>query len=62
VQDLRAGTLKRVLPRWRVGTYRVYAAMPSRRHLPLRTRAFVDYLVEQYGGAAVDPWLSGKVS
>ncbi len=61
VQDLRAGVLERVLPRWRIGTYRIYAALPSRRHLPLRTRAFVDYLVEQYGGQAEDPWLSGKV-
>ena len=61
VQDLRAGVLERVLPRWHIGTYSVYAAMPSRRHLPLRTRAFLDYLVEQFGGEAADPWLSGKL-
>ncbi|KQP13679.1 LysR family transcriptional regulator [Pseudorhodoferax sp. Leaf267] len=61
VQDLRDGLLVRVLPRWRIGTYGVYAAMPSRRHLPLRTRAFLDYLVEQYGGKEADPWLAGKV-
>ena len=61
MEDLRAGVLQRVLPQWRVGSYRVYAALPSRRHLPLRTRAFVDYLVEQYGGTDEDPWLAGKV-
>lgn len=61
VQDMHAGVLVRVLPQWRIGTYRIYAAVASRRHLPLRTRAFTDYLVEQYGGEAADPWLSGKV-
>lgn len=61
VHDLRSGVLERVLPEWRVGTYRVYAAMPSRRHMPMRTRAFLDYLVGQYGGEAEDPWQSGKM-
>lgn len=59
--DLRAGTLQRVLPEWNAASFRVYAAMPSRSHLPRRTRAFIDFLVEQYGGEAVDPWLSGRL-
>ncbi len=56
--DLRAGTLKHVLPEWSAARFGVYAAVPSRSHLPRRTRAFIDFLVEQYGGKAEDPWLA----
>lgn len=59
--DLRNGTLVRVLPQWSVASFRVLAAMRSRTHLPLRTRVFVDFLVEQYGGEATDPWLAGRL-
>jgi DNA-binding transcriptional LysR family regulator len=59
--DLQAGTLQRVLPGWSAESFRIYAALPSRSHLPRRVRAFVDFLVEQYGGAPSDPWLSGKM-
>ncbi|HVR52118.1 MAG TPA: LysR family transcriptional regulator [Pseudorhodoferax sp.] len=58
--DLRAGTLERVLPDWYAANFRIYAAVPSRSHLPRRTRAFIDFLVAQYGGEPVDPWLAGK--
>lgn len=58
--ELRAGRLVRVLADWSIATYRVYAAMPSRAHLPLRTRACIDFLLEQYGGQAADPWLAGR--
>jgi len=57
-EDLRTGRLERVLPDWKIATYRLYAAMPTGRHVPLRVRAFVDYLAERYGGDAVDPWLA----
>jgi len=56
--DLRAGRLERVLPDWQVVSYRLYAAMPTGRHLPLRVRTFVDFLVERYGGGDSDPWLT----
>lgn len=59
--DLRAGTLQRVLPGWSAAGFRIYAAMPSRSHLPRRVRAFVDFLVEQYGGEPRDPWLNGRM-
>ncbi|GHC92664.1 LysR family transcriptional regulator [Pseudorhodoferax aquiterrae] len=59
--DLQAGALQRVLPDWAAASYRVYAAVPSRSHLPRRTRAFIEFLVEHYGGEPSDPWLSGKV-
>lgn len=59
--DLQAGTLQRVLPDWSAASFRIYAALPSRTYLPRRTRAFIDFLLEQYGGEAADPWLSGKL-
>ena len=49
--------LERVLPEWRVLTLRVYAAMPTRKYVPARTRAFIDFLVQVFGGEERDPWL-----
>jgi DNA-binding transcriptional LysR family regulator len=49
--------LERVLPEWRVLTLRLYAAMPTRKYVPARTRAFVDFLVQIMGGEERDPWL-----
>lgn len=49
--------LERVLPEWHVITLTLYAAMPTRKHVPARTRAFVDFLVETFGGEDRDPWL-----
>jgi DNA-binding transcriptional LysR family regulator len=49
--------LERVLPEWHLLTATLYAAMPTRKHVPARTRAFVDFLVETFGGLDVDPWL-----
>jgi DNA-binding transcriptional LysR family regulator len=55
---LREGRLQRVLPAWCGGRLTLHAAMPTRRHLPARTRAFVDLLVERFGGSLErDPWL-----
>lgn len=59
VEDaLRAGALERVLPDWRGLTLTLYAAMPTRKHVPARTRAFVDFLLETFGGKPEDPWLT----
>ena len=49
--------LERVLPHWHLMTMTLYAGMPTRKHVPARTRAFVDYLVKTFGGADHDPWL-----
>jgi DNA-binding transcriptional LysR family regulator len=49
--------LERVLPEWRVMTMRLYAAMPTRKYVPARTRAFIDFLVQSFGGSECDPWL-----
>ncbi len=56
-EALRDGRLERVLPSWRGLTQTLYAAMPTRRHVPVRSRVFVDFLVQAFGGADHDPWL-----
>lgn len=43
---LTRGELVRVLDPWITGRLAMYAAMPSRKFIPQRTRAFLDYLVE----------------
>lgn len=58
---LRQRELVRVLPAWRLRTIPVIAAMPTRKHLPARTRVFVDYLAECLSTGpstpGCDPWL-----
>lgn len=54
---LLSGKLERVLPQWRLWDTTLWAAMPSRKHIPLRTRAFVDFLIATFGGEDRDPWL-----
>jgi len=44
---LKAGTLQRVLAPWITERITLVAAMPSRKFMPARTRAFLDYLVDQ---------------
>lgn len=58
-EALAQGKLERVLPQWRLSELVVYAAIPSRRHLPARTRALLDFLVDTFGKQSnTDPWLS----
>lgn len=59
---LRDGRLERVLPQWQGSSLTLYATLPSRRHLPARTRAFVDFLIEAFGGEAHDPWLHDEAA
>ena len=49
--------LERVLPCWHLLSTTIYAGMPSRKHVPARTRVFIDFLVEVFGGEDRDPWL-----
>ena len=44
---LASGALVRVLRPWIAGRYTLYAALPSRKFMPQRTRVFLDYLTEQ---------------
>lgn len=44
---LAQGRLVRVLAPWITGRFTLYAALPSRKFMPRRTRVFLDYLTEQ---------------
>lgn len=44
--EIEAGTLVRVLPRWRVPTAGIFAVFPSRRHVATRVRRVVDAIAE----------------
>ncbi|MES2585052.1 MAG: LysR substrate-binding domain-containing protein [Pseudomonadota bacterium] len=57
-EAMRDGRLVRVLSEWHGGSLQLYAAMPTRKHVPARTRAFLDFLVETFGGNQDDPWLA----
>ena len=48
--DVRAGRLVPLLPDYEPPTLDIYAAYPSRRHLSMKVRAFVDFLVAHYAG------------
>lgn len=52
-EDLAAGRLVRVLPKWSIGSQPLYVAYPSRRYLPKKVRTFVDLLTERVTSAAV---------
>ncbi len=54
---LLENALERVLPEWRLFSTTLWVAMPSRKHVPARTRVFVDFLLEVFGGRDDDPWL-----
>lgn len=45
--QLEDGTLVHVLPGWIYSRYTMYAALPSRRMLPARAKAFLDFATEQ---------------
>lgn len=44
---LARGELVHILPAWIFSRYTIYAALPSGRMLPARTRVFLDFLTEQ---------------
>ncbi|MEK8047335.1 LysR family transcriptional regulator [Ideonella margarita] len=50
--------LERVLPEWRLFSSTLWACMPTRQHVPARTRAMLDFLVQVFGGEDRDPWLA----
>jgi DNA-binding transcriptional LysR family regulator len=58
-QALRDGQLERVLADWHVATFSLHVGLPSRHHMPARTRAFRDFLLQTYGSQPdSDPWLA----
>ena len=56
-EALLENALERVLPCWHLLSTTIYAGMPTRKHVPARTRVFIDFLVETFGGEDRDPWL-----
>ena len=56
-EALLENALERVLPCWHLLNTTIYAGMPTRKHVPARTRVFIDFLVETFGGEDRDPWL-----
>jgi len=59
-QAIAERRLERVLPGWHVFEIAVYAAMPSRKYVPAKTRAFLDFLLEVFPDDDSDPWLAGR--
>lgn len=49
--------LERVMPQWRLFGTTLWAGMPTRKYVPARTRAFLDFLLKIFGGEDKDPWL-----
>jgi DNA-binding transcriptional LysR family regulator len=49
---LKSGQLTRILAPWVTGLYTLYAALPSRKFMPARTRAFLDLITEHARAAA----------
>lgn len=47
--DLRAGKLRQVLSRYKAPELSVCALYPPTRHLPVKVRVFIDFLVERFG-------------
>ena len=47
-EDLEAGRLVSILNEVNPASYAIYALYPRRRYMPPRTRAFFDFLVQQF--------------
>lgn len=56
--DLRSGTLTRVLPREHLPTFTAHALLPSGRHVPRRVRAFVDHLAANLRNRPATPTIN----
>lgn len=59
-EHLARGELVHILPSWIFSRYTIYAALPSRRMLPARTRVFLDFLTEHVPRAVAQK--SGQLS
>jgi DNA-binding transcriptional LysR family regulator len=56
-EDLKSGALVEILNQYRSIKLGVYAIYPTRKHVPLRVRLFVDYLLKAFGDdPEADPW------
>lgn len=48
---VHASELVRILPAWGIDRGEIYALYPSRKHLPAKTRVFLDHVVQAYASA-----------
>lgn len=51
-KHLESGQLRRILPEFTLPSADLYAYYPSKKNLPARVRAFINFLVEQLGSEA----------
>ncbi|TKC89212.1 LysR family transcriptional regulator [Trinickia terrae] len=51
-KDVAQGRLVRLLPEYRLPQVEINVAYPSRRHLPVKVRTFIDHLVEYFARKA----------
>jgi DNA-binding transcriptional LysR family regulator len=49
--DLAAGTLVELMPEYRAVELGIYAVYPTRKHVPAKVRALLDFLGERFGDA-----------
>lgn len=47
-EDLRRGALVELMPAYRAFEFGIYAVYPSRKHLPMKTRRMIDFLVDAF--------------
>lgn len=57
-QALASGQLCQVLPQWLMKCFGIYAAVPTRKLMPARTRVFLDFLRQHFEADSEDPWLA----
>ncbi|MGR3660501.1 MAG: substrate binding domain-containing protein [Paracoccaceae bacterium] len=48
--DLASGRLVKLLPQYQMPTQSLFAVFPERRHLPIKVRLFLDFIVDRLGG------------
>ena len=48
--DLQQGTLRSILSDYKAPELALYAIYPPNRHLSVKVRLFIDFLVERFGG------------
>jgi len=59
VEDaLMEHALERVMPAWWLFNLTLWIGMPTRQHVPARTRVLRDFLLQIFGGEDRDPWLA----
>jgi DNA-binding transcriptional LysR family regulator len=52
IKHLESGRLRRVLPEFTLPSADLYAYYPSKKNLPARVRAFINFLVDQLASDA----------